>query len=172
MKYLFKSNLIILILFFIPGMLMFSFLDDLLFETNSSYLIGLTIIEGFIFKVNYDYVNYDHDYKYYVHRLPKIVFYILPVALNIIAIIFLILISTNFKYLLLIGLVFSNIFHILYKKNTYFIILLVLILFPNYLIVYRSLYFFVWYLTFLISSIGLAYYIRHRKIRIYLNDNY
>ena len=151
---------------------MLSFAGDTFFTLDSTYLVILTLLEGFIFKVNFDYINYDHDYKYYVHRLPKVVFYILPIVFNVLAIVTIVFVSSNYKWLLSIGLIFANTFHLLYAKSKYFLGLLCVVLFPNFLLVYFEVSFIYWYVVYILFFTVVPYFILRRRVKVYADNDF
>lgn len=172
MNYLIKSNFFIFFVFFLPALFFIYSLGNSFFNLNTTYLIIIFILEGFIFKVNYDFLNIEHDHKYFVHMLPKKVFYFLSVVFNVLTITTIILLTSNFKWLLFIGLLFSNLEHILYKKNMYFGLLIPLLLFPNFFIIHQGVETYIWWLLSVIFAFGLIYYLKHKKVRVYYDDNY
>lgn len=172
MKYIVKSNLIILVLTLVASMSLFVFLDDVFTNSNTIYAISVTLMEAFVVKVSYDFLNLEHDHKYFVHKIPKNVLMGISIALNIMAVIFIFLISGNLKYLLLINLIIQNGMHILIKRNPYFIILTILLDATNLLIAYHGIYYLYWILGILIISIYIGYKLRYKKVKVYTYDNY
>lgn len=173
MKYLIKSNLFVLAIVFIPAVLFITFLGEEYFSLNTTLLITITLLEAFIVKVSYDYLNYDHDYKYHVHRLPKVIFYIIPILLNFLSIGTIIMMSFGpLKWILLVSLAISNAFHIVIKKNMLLLPILALTLFFNLAYTYLGVMFFVWLGCYVLASFGLAWWLKYRSVKVYTYDNY
>lgn len=172
MKYLIKSNLILLVVLILPvSLFMYSFNQPQL-PKDAMPLMIVWLSEGFLFKVGYDFLNYEHDYKYFVHRLPKSLFLISAVLLNILAIISICFMQSSYRFLLLIGLVFSNISGYLYYTKSYLGVLFVVICFPNFLLIRIDYIYWLFFFLIIIEAFALIYYIRHQKTRVYFDDNY
>lgn len=171
MKYLLKSNLLVLasstIFPLVYLLICFS-------ELNRNCVLFLMIVigEAFIFKVAFDFSNYEHDYKYYVHRLPKSFFYICSILLNIFVIVSMVLLSSNLKWLIIISLVVVNCYHILFKKSYYTLNVLSVVCFVPILMLGYDKMFFVVLGAMLLYFIVLAYYLRHKQTTVYTYDNY
>lgn len=172
MKYLIKSNIFVLLCFMFPGFALGFSLNEQNLSNDFMFLIMLMILEGFIFKTHYDFINLEHDHKYYIHRLPKQVFYILSPVLNILTITLIALLSSPFKWLLFIGLILTNALHLLYKRNNYFLVLLALVIYPNFFIYKQTTPVFIWWIFTVLFALGIAYYLRHKKTTVYFDDNY
>ena len=135
-------------------------------------MIIIVIFEAFLVKINFDFINYEHDYKYYLHRLPKVVFYVGNVVCNIIVICSMILIKSNLKYIVLATLLFANFYHIIYKKNQYTLPLMFIITNAQIAILgYSNAYIIVMCISAL-YGVALAFFLKHKATKIYTYDNY
>ena len=165
MKYLIKSNLLVIASAFVFPFIYFTMSFDE-YGYAQTLMIIIAIFEAVLVKVNYDFINYDHDVKYHRHNLPKWFFYMANVLCNIIVIVSMIFLKSNFKYFILIALLISNGFHILFNKSKYTLPVLALCLnAPLCIIGYSNAYFIVLGVS-IIYSIALAYYLNHLKKKI------
>ena len=144
MKYLIKSNLLVIVSAFAFPFIYFT-ITFKEYSYTQALMIIIAIFEAILVKSNYDFINYDHDFKYHIHHL---------------------------KYLILISLLFSNGYHIIFNKSKYTLPLLsISINAPLCIVGYSSVYFIILGIS-IIYSIALAYYLSHLKTKVYTYDNY
>ena len=156
MKYLIKSNLLVIASAFVFPFIYFTMAFDE-YSYIQTLLIIIAIFEAILVKLNYDFINYDHDIKYHLH---------------IVVIASIIFLKNNFKYFILISLLISNGYHILFNKSKYTLPILALCLnAPLCIIGYSNVYFIVLGIS-IVYSIALAYYLNHLKTKVYTYDNY
>lgn len=171
MKYLIKSNLLVIASAFVFPFIYFTMAFDE-YSYIQTLLIIIAIFEAILVKLNYDFINYDHDIKYRLHSLPKWFFYGANILCNIVVIASIIFLKNNFKYFILLSLLISNGYHILFNKSKYTLPILALCLnAPLCIIGYSNVYFIVLGIS-IVYSIALAYYLNHLKTKVYTYDNY
>ena len=169
MKYLIKSNLLVIVSAFAFPFIYFT-ITFKEYSYTQALMIIIAIFEAILVKSNYDFINYDHDFKYHIHQLPKWLFYMMNILCNLVVIGAIIFLKSNFKYLILI--LFSNGYHIIFNKSKYTLPLLsISINAPLCIVGYSSVYFIILGIS-IIYSIALAYYLSHLKTKVYTYDNY
>ena len=105
MKYLIKSNFLVIVSAFAFPFIYFT-ITFKEYSYTQALMIIIAIFEAILVKSNYDFINYDHDFKYHVHQLPKWFFYMMNILCNLVVIGAIIFLKSNFKYLILISLLF------------------------------------------------------------------
>lgn len=171
MKYLIKSNFLVIVSAFAFPFIYFT-ITFKEYSYTQALMIIIAIFEAILVKSNYDFINYDHDFKYHIHQLPKWLFYMINILCNLVVIGAIIFLKSNFKYLILISLLFSNGYHIIFNKSKYTLPLLsISINAPLCIVGYSSVYFIILGIS-IIYSIALAYYLSHLKTKVYTYDNY
>lgn len=171
MKYLIKSNLLVVVSAFVFPFIYFTMAFKE-YSYTQALMIIIAIFEAILVKSNYDFINYDHDFKYHIHQLPKWFFYMMNILCNLVVIGAIIFLKSNFKYLILIALLFSNGYHIIFNKSKYTLPLLGLCInAPLCIVGYSNVYFIILGIS-VIYSIALAYYLSHLKTKVYTYDNY
>ena len=146
MKYLIKSNLLVIVSAFAFPFIYFT-ITFKEYSYTQALMIIIAIFEAILVKSNYDFINYDHDFKYHIHQLPKWLFYMM-------------------------NILFSNGYHIIFNKSKYTLPLLsISINAPLCIVGYSSVYFIILGIS-IIYSIALAYYLSHLKTKVYTYDNY
>lgn len=106
MKYLIKSNFLVIVSAFAFPFIYFT-ITFKEYSYTQALMIIIAIFEAILVKSNYDFINYDHDFKYHIHQLPKWLFYMMNILCNLVVIGAIIFLKSNFKYLILISLLFS-----------------------------------------------------------------
>ena len=172
MNYLTKSNILLFILILLSASFFTTIVNENFESINSSIIILVCMCEGFIIKTGYDYINYEYDYKNYKHRMPKKFFLIVTVVLNVIAIAAILLLSYKLKWLLFIGLILSNVLHILLGISLYFMPVCALVIAPNLIYIYPKVDGLYWLLIIVVAYVGIGFYLKNKKVKIYTYDNY
>ena len=85
MKYLIKSNLLVIVSAFAFPFIYFT-ITFKEYSYTQALMIIIAIFEAILVKSNYDFINYDHDFKYHIHQLPKWLFYMMNILCNLVVI--------------------------------------------------------------------------------------
>ena len=83
MKYLIKSNLLVIVSAFAFPFIYFT-ITFKEYSYTQALMIIIAIFEAILVKSNYDFINYDHDFKYHIHQLPKWLFYMMNILCNLV----------------------------------------------------------------------------------------